>query len=98
MDDGKPKRKIPKGGMVYNEWGELVDPEELKADPASKNMDVRGMLRLITLNWHYIVSSSIFYRSSDRNDSYPLKMHVYMYHTVAVLHILRVTLVPLDAS
>jgi hypothetical protein len=59
MESRPIKRPIPKGSMVYNEWGELVDPHE---DTASKELDVRGMFRLINLNWHYIVSSDDFLR------------------------------------
>ena len=60
MSSSKPRRVIPKGSMVYNEWGELVDPADLRADPASKELDAKGMLRLILLNWHYRVSPSSF--------------------------------------
>lgn len=42
--------------MVYNEWGELVDPEELRAGMAGQRTDKRSILRLLTLNWHYYVS------------------------------------------
>lgn len=47
--------------MVYNEWGELVDPEDLKKDPKSKKMDIKSVFRLLNLNWHYRVSSHTFF-------------------------------------
>ena len=71
MESRPTKRPIPKGSMVYNEWGELVDPHE---DTASKELDVRGMFRLINLNWHYIVSSDDFLRILALQDGFPLSM------------------------
>lgn len=61
MPGAKPFFKAPRLGMVYNEWGELVDPEVLKADPATREMDIKTLFRIINLNWHYRVSlSNIF--------------------------------------
>ena len=54
------KRTIPPGSMVYNEWGELVDADELRKDPKSKKMEIKDMFRLINLNWHYRVSPQTF--------------------------------------
>ena len=71
--------------MVYNEWGELVDPAELRADPASKDMDARAMFRLILLNWHYRVSPCSFFSDRNAQRRAILNASTRQYHRIVVI-------------
>lgn len=45
---------IPARGMVYNEFGDLVEPEELTKP--TDGSEILPMMRLINKSWHYNVS------------------------------------------
>jgi len=45
--------------MVYNEYGELVDPEKLRTPPIASKLTTTGILRVFKKAFHHYVSSFI---------------------------------------
>lgn len=58
--------------MIYNEFGDLVEAEDVTRNINSEEMSITPMLRLININWHHQVSLASLRVSLVSKGSHPL--------------------------
>ena len=57
--------------MVYNEYGELVEPESLRRPPIASELTTTGILRVFKKAYHHYVSTPINNVPCEHSDPSP---------------------------